>query len=364
MRKRLVDMAIVLGALVTASAATTHAQSLKANAIEPKSTSPFEIARVVNQSRRLWRKRLQLDVDLGNTWERLGIDPGDFGGCSGDCEAVIYRHELDSTSGREVILKLTQSYNSCRYLIFVRVKGKPPGRSRWKLRSYIDHDFNRYEMSSHRVVRAFGKNWLVIRGQEGSGSGYALYSETWYRISRNGAEPVLSYPVEGHTYPWPTGVGREFKARAPSALPGGVHHIVVRYNVNYTSLDYIKDHFAKLGGNRHRVFYSWNHKTGTFVFDRTHSDISEAELNAIAGIESKEEQQSGTKIGGTTFYTSAETKAFVGGGYEVFLKYNSDRLMKIASGKNSARKQWLLEFLKECDQTTEKKALIRALQKQ
>lgn len=363
MRKFFINLFVGLIGLVTAGVATTRAQSGR-DVIQPKSTSPFEIARVVNKSKRMWDKsHIGLDVDLGDTWQRLGIDSGNFAGCGGDCEAIIDRQDLDPTHGREVILKLTQSYNSCRYLIFVRVKGKPPNRGRWKLRSYIDHDFNRYEMSSHRVVRAFGKSWLVIRGQEGSGSGYALYSETWYRISRNGAVAVLSYPVEGRTYPWPTGVGREFKGRAPSALPGGVDHIVVRYDVNYTTLNYIKDHFEKLFVNHHRVVYSWDHKTGAFVFDPTRSDLSETELNAIAGIESEEEQESGTKIGGTTFYTSTETKAFVGGGYEVFLKYNSDRLMKIATGRSSGRKQWLLEFLKECDETTEKKALLRALQK-
>jgi hypothetical protein len=46
----------------------------------------------------------------------------------------------------------------------------------------------------------------------------------------------------------------------------------------------------------------------------------------------------GTKIGETTFYSSS--KAFVGGGYEVFLKYNLPRLMTIAKGRAANSKSW------------------------
>ncbi|HXT61800.1 MAG TPA: hypothetical protein VN696_02070 [Pyrinomonadaceae bacterium] len=362
MRKRLVKLLIVLIGFFAAGVETARANPAHPDLIQPRSTSPFEIARAVNRSRRAWNKsQIMLDVDLSDTWQQLGIDGNQFPGCAGDCEAVISRTELDPSPGRELILKLTQSYNFCRYLIFVRDDKIRAGRVKWKLRGYIDHDFNKYEMSSYRVVQALGKNWLVVRGQEGSGSGYSLYSETWYQVSRKGIEPVLHYPVEGHTYPWPTGVGREFKARVLSSRD---NHLRLGYTVTYTSLDYVNQAFEKLFVNHHHVYYSLSQQTQKLVLDKKRSDISAAEIDAIADIQSDDEPQAGTKIGGTTFYTLAESKAFVGGGYEVFLKYNSRHLMKIAAGRDEARKQWLRELLNECEDTSEKKALLEALQKQ
>jgi hypothetical protein len=364
MRKFTPGMVMGLIALFTLNVEKGHAQVVRqVNAIQVQSTSPFEMAIAINLGKRMWEKhRVHVDVDLAAAWKQLGVDPGYFSGCAGNCAATIYRQELDPAPGREVILKLTQSYDFCRYLIFVRASSNRAAKVEWQLLGYIDHDFNKYQMSRHRVVRAFGKNWLVIRGQEGSGSGYALFSETWYQISRKGVGPVLSYPVEGNTYPWPTGLGREFRARV-FTHPFN-NHIVVRYAVSYTTLDYLKNNFAKLFVNQHHAYYTWHQQANSFVFNRTRSDISEADISAIANIQTEDEQQSGTTIGGTTFYTLSENKGFVGRGYEVFLKYNSQRLMKVATGRDTARKQWLREFLEECEDITEKKALLQALQKQ
>src|SRR5688500_15597770 len=195
-------LVIIAGLMVAAGVGTVYAQVPQENPIRPKSTSPFEIARVVNQSKRQWdRHHLQVGVDLRPTWKHLRIDATLFSGCSGDCEAKLDRQELESTPGREVILALTQSYNFCRFLIFTRVRRTLTAKPRWKLLGYIDHDFNRYQMARHRVARAFGRNWLVIRGQEGSGSGHYLYGETWFEVSNRGVRPVLNYPVDGLTDP-------------------------------------------------------------------------------------------------------------------------------------------------------------------
>jgi len=103
-------------------------------------------------------------------------------------------------------------------------------------------------------------------------------------------------------------------------------------------------------------------RSRNFVFDSKRSSVLEAEVNAIANIESEEEPQPGTKIGGTTFYSMSQAKAFVGGGYEVFLKYNPRSLMKIARGRESKQKAWLRQFLSECADTPEKRTLLAALQ--
>lgn len=356
---------VIIAGLIIAGAGTGNARSVApAETVQPKSTSPFEIARVLNQSTRQWKRhRVKVDVDLRPTWKDLGIEPNLFAGCSGDCEAKLDRQELDSTPGREVVLKLTQSYNFCRYLIFTRVRRTPAARPRWKLLGYIDHDFNRYQMARHRILSVDGQNFLVIRGQEGSGSGFALYGETWYQVREHGLKPVLYYPVEGNTYPWPSGLGRKFNAQV-SPHTGGNNQVTVHYTVSYTTLNYVRSKFEKLLVNQHRAQYKWDKQSGTFVFKPAQSNISEAEIYAIANIQSEEQPEPGTKIGNTTFYSMSEAKAFVGGGYEVFLKYNSKRLLKIAVGRNVERKQWLKQFLDECEDMAEKKVLLQALQKQ
>jgi len=348
----------------TVGAGTGHAQSVNHNVIEPKSTSPFEIARVVNRSKRMWNKNhIELDVDLGYTWERLGIVSGDFAGCGGDCEAANYRQELDPTPGREVILKLTQSYNSCRYLVFFRAKGNPPSKLRWRLRGYIDHDFNRYEMTRHHVVHAFRKNWLVIRGQEGSGSGYYLYGETWFEVSRRGVRPVLHYSVEGRTDPGLGGVKWELKSRAVALTNGHTREPIIRLSfvVRYTAEGFEDRNFTRRFINRRSAYYVWNKRSREFIFAGHRSTISEREMNLVANVQTEAPAENqGVRIGQSTFYSGL--KGFVGSGFEMFLRLNTHRLMKIAQGANSPAKEWLRVFVKQCDDIPEKLALEKALQ--
>lgn len=318
-----------------------------------KSISPFELARSINNIH-----RTKVDVSLKETWQKLGIEPGSFEDCSNDCEARIFRHELSSHSGPEVVLKLTRSFDFCRYLVFARAED---GRG-WKLLGYIDHDFNRYEMARHWIAYVNGKPFFVVRGQEGSGSGFALYAETWYEVSDNGMKPVLSYPSDGRTSPWPAGLAREFKVMT---IPGAAraNRLTVQYTVTYDTDGYDGDNVRLEFVNHHRASYNWDNASGKFVFDPQQSNISEAEINAVANIQSDDEPKQGTKIGDTTFYSSSEARSFIGGGYEVFLKYNLPRLMTIAKGRATKGKAWLRQFLTECRDTDEKKTLLAALGK-
>jgi hypothetical protein len=319
------------------------------------STSPAEIAGLVNQKQ---RKGSPQDTvpDLSPIWKDLGIDEGGFANCAGFCRAKVFDHELDGKPGQETIVKLTGPVELCRYLIFDRAsKG-------WRFLGNIDHDFNKYEMSRHRVEHTPEHTWLVIRGQEGSGSGFALYGETWYQISAEGIRRVLSYPGQGHTYPGASGIGREFKAlRIPTSNASRLaKDLILQYTVTYTASHY-DDDSSRIFVNTHQARYTWDNNTLNFVFDNNGSSISENEIDAIANIQSDDEAGSDVKIGRTTFYSQA--KAFAGGGYEVFLKYNSAALMKIATGSKAGPKDWLRRFLNECDETTEKIALLSALNK-
>ncbi len=317
----------------------------------PNFISPFALAKSINDVR-----RKHVDVDLKETWQKFGIEGGSFEECSNDCEARVFRHELSSHTGPEVVLKLTRFVDFCRYLVFGRTQD---GRG-WKFLGHIDHDFNKYEMARHRIASANGKPFLVVRGQEGSGSGYALYAETWYEVSDNGVKPVLSYPSDGHTNPWPAGLARSFNVTT-IPVAARANRLTVQYTVSYDAAGYDNDNVKLEFVNQHRAAYSWDAAQGKFVLDPQHSNISAQEIAAIANIQSEDEPKAGTKIGETTFYSSSQ--AFIGGGYEVFLKYNSQRLMAIAKGRSAKSKSWLKQFLTECRDTDEKKALLAALGK-
>jgi hypothetical protein len=312
------------------------------------SISPLELARSINNAR-----RAQTDIELADTWQKLGVNAGSFEVCGSDCEAKVFHHELSSHTGLEVVLKLTQSFDICRFLIFGQAKD-----GGWKFLGHVDHDFNKYEMARQRIASVNGKPFLVIRGQEGSGSGFALYAETWYEVSDNGVKPVLNYPADGHTNPWPAGLARSFTA---TNIPTTARErLTIQYTVTYDAGGYDGDGVKLAFINRHRLSYQWDNAAGKFVLDPQQSNISAAEVAAIANIQSDDEPKSGTKIGETVFYSSSESHSFNGGGYEVFLKFNLPRLMTIAKGRAGKSKSWLNRFLTECDDTDEKKALLAA----
>jgi hypothetical protein len=320
-------------------------------AAKPEPISPFELSKAINNVR-----RTRVDVSLKETWQKLGIEPGSFEECGSDCEAKVFRHELSSHQGPEVVLRLTRFFDVCRYLVFGQAKD-----GGWKFLGHVDHDFNKYEMARHRIAPVNGRPFLVVRGQEGSGSGFAVYAENWYEVSDHGVKPVLSYPSDGHTNPWPAGLARSFKASPiPAARTG---RVTIQYTVNYDAAGYDNDDLKLAFVNQHRAAYNWDSQSNKFVFDPKQSNISEAEIAAIANIQSEKEPKPGTKIGETTFYSSSEARSFIGGGYEVFLKYNLQRLMTIAKGRATKPKTWLRQFLTECRDTDEKKALLAALGK-
>ena len=324
------------------------------------SGSPFEIARAVNRSNGIWRhQRIDVPVDLAETWKQLGIDGP---ACGSDCEAKVFRLDLDKQPGSEVLLKLTRSYDFCRYLIF-KFRGRNlPRTRRWKLLGYIDHDFNRYRMAEQRVVRAFGKNWLVIRGQEGSGSGYYLYGDTWFEVNKKGVRPVLHYSVDGLTDAGIGGLNWKLSSRAIAVKGTRKQSIRVSFVVFYTAQGFEDVDFTRRFVNRRQAYYVWNKRSREFVFTKRGSTISEYEMNLVANVETEPSSENGgVKIGGNTFFSGL--RGFVGSGYEMFLRLNAARLMNIAQGRNEQSKAWLSKFLTQCEDIPEKLAIERVLLK-
>ncbi|HEV7902245.1 MAG TPA: hypothetical protein VGO96_00285 [Pyrinomonadaceae bacterium] len=315
--------------------------------VEPESAAPDEIARVVNQGREDWEKyKVAVEVDLGSVWKQLNLEPGSFETCDAQCEASISKYELDGEPGEEILLKLTRAPRlACRYVLF---KGSETVSLETEQIGHVDYDLNLYEMSTHRFVTAQDKNWLVIRGQEGSGSGFSIYGETWYEVRRATLRRVLHYPSSGQTSAGPKGLDISFDAEVlipPRTVEGKREKrgLTIRYSVSYSTYDRVKKDSELLYENTHHARYVWNKSKREFVFAAKQSDVEEDEIFAIAG------------------YEDPELQLDVGS-YDVFLKYNRESLYGIARGADGARKEWLRDLLLEyVSDTPERKSLLTAL---
>lgn len=300
-------------------------------ALRPNSTSPYEIARVVNESKKSWdEEHVALRVDLGQIWKELNIPPDEFATCGGgECEADVARYELDGEPGKEAVLRLNMPHNFGRYLVYKRA-----GRGGWKLLGYADHDFNRYVDSSYNVVRAGGRNWLVIYGQEGSGSGFALYGETWYEVAHDGLREVLSYPVEGSLYPGQNTLGHEIKSEVVAlGTKDGRASVTIRFGVTYQIFADFNSEPLNLFTNSQRARFVWDENARVFAFDAARSEITPEEMNVVAAGE-----------------VISELDA-----WDVFLKYNCGRIRKVAaSGGRTKREQWLRGKTDLCDAASQK----------
>src|SRR5687768_4980407 len=137
-------------------------------------------------------------------------------------------------------------------------------------------------------------------------------------------------------------------------------NLIVLYEVNYEAIEFRDRKRIELAQNQHQICYAWHKDKHVFRLSSNCSNTSEEEVRAIANIETSEDD-GGEQIGSTTFYSADETKAFVGGGYDVFLKYNFPILMKIAASKREDERDWLAQFLKGCEDTPHKRKLLDVL---
>ena len=213
-------------------------------------------------------------------------------------------------------------------------------------------------MARQRIATVNGKPFLVIRGQEGLGQRLRALCRNLVRGERQWVKPVLNYPADGHTNPWPAGLARSFTA---TNIPTTARErLTIQYTVTYDAGGYDGDGVKLAFINRHRLSYQWDNAAGKFVLDPQQSNISAAEVAAIANIQSDDEPKErnqnrrngvSTLRQNRTASSAADTKCF--------LKFNLPRLMTIAKGRAGKSKSWLNRFLTECDDTDERKLCSR-----
>jgi hypothetical protein len=299
----------------------------------PVSISPYEIKRLIDANARD-AKRQPTVLPLEPIWEQLHISlpDGDYfqTECNGNCEADIFKLELDGKSGMETLLRVGIPAASYFYLVFKQT-GAQSASGGWTLMG--DTATGWRSLPSHRVEKCGTARWLVIDSTTGLGSGYHTETEDWYEFDDDGMHTVLSYQTKHFAMPWAAtpGLQRETKV-LKITCNNEATTIVLLSSASYKG----EKESLRLWTNKRRVAFVRKAGARPFTFDPLRSEMSAQELD--------------TDYGEGVGITDAE-----------FLKYNYRQLAEIAAGRDAKRKAWLLEFLNTCDDGPVKESLRKAL---
>lgn len=310
---------------------TTESSSIGLEAL-----SPYEIAKLLTDDP--WSR--------DDIWNQLGIhslhlgyeeirtnrlrSPDQFL-TSLNVDIKTYTDELDGEPGNEVLLRVSNTSEECRYVLFKPLKRRA-GKPRWKLLGYIDHDFGRYQMPEHSIAHSGGRKWLMVTVQMGSGIGYAGYNNRLFSVDHTGLKEILQFPSEGlvafccDNYPI-----REFKTKLVRCEMSGATTTV--------TIDFLATWWAKTDGGKvglwkkkQRARYQTDPISQKLTLDPSQSDFGEEEFKAM--------------------YDAAEDMS-----REDFICYNLAELSRIALEPENPRKNWLRHFLDQVAPSPEKEKL-------
>lgn len=300
--------------------------------------SPYEIKRLIDENRRTVAQ--QSELDFKPIWEELGINDNNttsftMNQCTGYCEANIFTIELDGQPGKETILRLYAAATwDYRYLIFKQDNSQRGANSVWVLLGYVDA-FVRYAYPKHRVVTAGTQRWLAIGCVSGYGSAFGSDAEDWYEVGSGGVRNVLSYQTRlfiGLSNPEIKRKSRVTKVE----YRDGIATVIIEISTSYEGLmEKFRDRFPLWEGGRRMTFIK-GPGMSEFMLDKQHSELLEEELDPRFGDDE-------------------------GISNEDFLKYNYRELTRLAISGNAKQKEWLRDFIKDCDETLEKQSLQTAL---
>jgi hypothetical protein len=309
------------------------------------SLSPYEIASFIAENPA---------IDLKNTWNQLGIKSVNFGDgrdssaeeqgdeinrflskCN-NCDVETYSCDLDEEPGKEVLLKVSDLLaESCRYLIFKQLK-QSNGKPEWRVLGHIDHGFSRYRMPEHSIHFDDGRNWLVIKVQQGSGSGFAEYDDRLFQVNSTGLNEILRFPSEGHVATCCSSPTREFTTQIRKCeAKNGATMVELEFSVSYSASSGVE--YVDLWKKTQKAIYKKEASSDRLVLDARNSDLSDKEITAIYAGEGLSD--------------------------EAFIKYNFEELSKIALGREDSRKGWLRLYLQEGDKSRGKERLKQLMEK-
>jgi len=298
----------------------------------PSSLSPFDIESFINN---------HPEIDLTRLWQALGIDPKKFqeeniigpyfpASCE-NCKAESFEYDLDGQPGSEILLRIGRNFDpACRYLIFKYVANK------WKLLGHIDAS-GKYRKPQHTIVLSGGTAWLSIQSQGASGSGVSSYFDRVFLVKPTGLTEGIAYTSEAYQSVYEDRPTISVGGRILScSLVNQVVKAEIEYSVEYSGADPANPRediflFAK----KQKALIMKGPRSRTQWLDRSHSDASEAEFDAVYNVDTLSDED--------------------------FLKYNYRELAEIVSGRNPVKKEWLRRFLRICANTTEHRRLSRIL---
>lgn len=295
---------------------------------KPDSLSPYLIELYID---------INEDVDLRPIWQRLGVETAMPYKCD-ECMAESF--EIDSTSeeGKAVALRISfGSGDYYQYLVFRNVKAAS-SKEEWIFIGNIDSRGARFAPPAHRIEKAEGRAWLVVRELWARRSSIRVYGDVWYEIKNRALKRVLEYPVEGRAEPCHKSLGHSYKSLLMRyGSQNGVYTIPVQFLISYhiSDCEQGKTPLA-LFAKEQTAYYVWDSEKEQFVLDATQSDVTEKEIKSVYSIEESENEE--------------------------FVKYNFESLLNLTKSGAVYQKDWLRQFLNNLQDSPSKKALQQSLQ--
>jgi hypothetical protein len=290
---------------------------------QPKTFDLYALERQINAG----------EVRLGELWQALGIEGGDFPDECDSCRAEQLQLDLDGELEDISILKVAVIYET-RYLFF-RHKPAATGESRQEFLGHADSLYQQYGPPEHRVVRGENGSWLVVRELWGRGTGFLHYGEVWYGISHRGPKEVLRYPVRGHDAMIARVTNRQIKVWAVGPdVVNDTSTVKVIFTVTYLGFPQGEDD-RPLFTKKQKALYVWDAVQEKFVLDAYRSELTEEEIEAVYNFDSLDDEK--------------------------FVEYNYDELTRVATQGGAERKRLLRKFLNTLPASSKAQSLLRTL---
>jgi hypothetical protein len=292
-----------------------------------ESVSPYEIKQYIAAHER------DDSISLADYWNRMGIETEAWGRYD-YCKAEIFKLQLDSETGNEVILRLNNistPTSATRYLIYRQIYS--PHKIDWQFLGYFDVS-GYFEVPRQKVVTAGTHRWFVLSYLAGRGSAYGLDYDEWYEIGDHGIKKVLKYP--SRKYIGVNSPSLETRTKIISATAtSGVAEIKIQFFASYGAYDAAETssdtQFGLWNKKQVAMFVKQLGLDEKFNLDTIKSNISSEEIENIYGGDSIEA--------------------------ELVIKYNYAELAKRGAGNNTKQKEWLSGLLDISSDTQEKERL-------
>jgi hypothetical protein len=304
------------------------------------SFSPVEVAAKIKENFANQNNVDRKPLDLSPLWQEIGATPWPFDKCDGDCEASIATKNL-SNIGNVLILSITREQEFSRFLLFTRnnedssKENASEASASWKLLGCINSENNKYERANWRVLSSGDQNWLIVRSQGGSGSGFAAYWECWYEINQDGLYYVLNYPANIH-FLLPKGIAHDTNVKVVRiARNNNGVNLALQFTIHYRWRNFLQNDYHWTLWRARLAYYHQEEPNGRFQFDFDRSGFSQQEMMDV-------------------YYEDDE-------GVDNLIKYNFDKFNAIARGNNNRQKDFLSDLLDRCDDIPEKQQLLQAL---